>query len=110
MVTTENLLSQMREQVLKLYSAEIQLAFEKEVDESKQRDFVNYRESYQNNLHQLEKQDLGQVLAKMQTLEAELSQAIASLNGALQTMNNTVNTLRNIRLVSTIIGRVIKMM
>ncbi|AKG20079.1 hypothetical protein IJ00_01040 [Calothrix sp. 336/3] len=100
----------MREQVLKLYSAEIQLAFEKEVDESKQRDFVNYRESYQNNLHQLEKQDLGQVLAKMQTLEAELSQAIASLNGALQTMNNTVNTLRNIRLVSTIIGRVIKMM
>ncbi|MFQ4144880.1 hypothetical protein [Chlorogloeopsis sp. ULAP02] len=107
MLTDKNLLRKMREQVLKLYSAEVQLAFEKEQDESKKKAFLNQRQYYDNYLHELEKHNLESLLARMKPLEIELSRAITSLDNALKRVNNTVNIISNIQMISSIIARII---
>lgn len=107
MLATNNILTQMREQVSKLYSANVQLAFEKEPDELKKKAFINQREHYKNSLHELEKQDLKSVLAQMKPLEAEFKQAITSLDNALQSVKNTVNIISNIQSVTSIVARII---
>ncbi|NJM22551.1 MAG: hypothetical protein HC836_10925 [Richelia sp. RM2_1_2] len=104
MRTTNNLLSQMREQVLKLN--ELQLAFEEEQDQSKKQAFVKHRDNYRKAVYELGKQDLASVLIKMKPLEIELNQAMKSLDNAIQSVNNTVNIISNIQSVSSIIARI----
>lgn len=76
MLTTDNLLTQMRTKVLELYSPALQFKFEAETDELKKKEFIKYRESCRHYLHELELQDLQEVLAEMKPLEAELNLAI----------------------------------
>ncbi|WP_052330815.1 hypothetical protein [Rivularia sp. PCC 7116] len=105
MFTTDNLLSQIRTKVLELYSPAIQFAFEAETDKVKKKEFIEYRESCRQYLYELELQDLQEVLAKMQLLEAELYLAIQSLDNAIEDVNNTVGIIESIRRFSGIIAR-----
>ncbi|MGF1675325.1 MAG: hypothetical protein ACFCUV_16820 [Rivularia sp. (in: cyanobacteria)] len=105
MRTTNNLLSQMREQILKLN--ELQLVFEQEPDQSKRQAFVKQRDYYRKAVYQLEMQDFRIVLAKMKPLEVELNQAMKSLDNAIQSVNNTVNIISGIQSVSSIVARIV---
>ncbi len=107
MKTTNNMLSQMREQVSKLN--QLQPVFEQEPDVLKKQAFLKQRNYYRKAVHELEKQDLENMLAKMKPLEVELHQAIKSLDNALQSVNNTVNIISGIRNVSSIVARIIPM-
>ncbi len=105
MRTTNSVLSQMREQVSKLN--ELQLLFEQEPDVFKKQAFVKQRDNYRKAVHELEKQDLANILAKMQPLEAELKQAIKSLDNSIQSVNNTVNIISSIQNLSSIVARIV---
>jgi hypothetical protein len=105
MLTTDNLLSQMRTKVLELYSPALQLVFEAETDELKKKEFIEQREACRKYLYELELQDLQKVLAKMKLLEAELNLAIQSLDNALQDVNNTVGIIGSIKRLSGIMVR-----
>ena len=105
MRTTNNLLSQMREQVSKLN--ELQLLFEQEPDVLKKQAFVKQRNYYRKAVHELEKQDVASTLAKMKPLEAELNGAIKSLDNSIQRVNNTVNIISGIQNVSSIVARIV---
>ncbi|MEA5595444.1 hypothetical protein [Rivularia sp. UHCC 0363] len=108
-MTTTNLLAQMRQQVSKLYSQEVQTKIERERDEAKRKAFVNQRKYYDDCLHKLEVQNLERISAKMKPLEPELNRAITSLNNALQSVQNTVNIISNISSVSSLIARILPM-
>ncbi|MEB3216721.1 MAG: hypothetical protein VKN72_10875 [Nostocales cyanobacterium 94392] len=105
MQPTNNLLSQMREQVSKLN--ELQLIFEQEPDVSKRQAFVKQRDYYRKAVHQLEMQDFRIVLAKMKPIEAELNGAIKSLDNSIQSVNNTVNIISGIQSVTNIVARIV---
>jgi len=105
MLTTDNLLSQMRTRVLELYSPAIQFAFEAETDEAKKQEFIEQRESCRKYLFDLELQDLQEVLAKMKPLEAELNLAIQSLDNAIEDVENTVGIIESIKRLSGIMVR-----
>lgn len=107
MTTTTSLLPKMRQQVSKLYSAEVQIKIEQERDEAKKKAFVSQRQYYDDYLHKLEVQNLESISARMKPLEAELNQAVTSLNNSLRNINNTVNVIRNIQNVSSIIARIV---
>ncbi len=105
MLTTDNLLSQMRTKVLELYSPVIQLRIETETDELKKKELIEQREYCRHYLHELELKDLQEVLEKMEPLEAELNSAIQSLDNALEDVNNTVGIIKSIRIFSSIMAR-----
>lgn len=105
MLTTDNLLSQLRARVLELYSPAIQFKFEAEIDEAKKKEFIEQREACRNYLYELELQDLQEVLAKMKPLKAELNQAIQSLDNAIEDIDNTVEIIGSIRRLSGIVAR-----
>ena len=105
MLTTDNLLSQMRTKVLELYSPVIQLRIEAETDELKKKEFIEQRESCRKYLFDLELQDLQEVLAKMKPLEAELNLAIQSLDNAIEDVENTVGIIESIKRLSGIMVR-----
>jgi len=107
MRSTNNLLTQMRQQVAKLYSPQVQLAFEKEQNKANQAAFIKHRQFFDNYLHTLERQSLITILAKTQGSKAELETAINSLNKALQNVNNTVDIVSTIEKVTRIMTRII---
>lgn len=106
MLTTDNLLNQIRKQVLKLYSPEIQLVFEAELDKTKKEEFIQEREDYRHYLYQLELQDLQTVLLRMRLLENDLNIAIQSLDNALEDVNNTVTIISSIQYITSIMARI----
>ena len=71
----------------------------KETDKSKKDEFIKHRESCRHYLHELELQDLQEVLAKMKPLETELNLAIQSLDNALKDVKNTVEIIKSIRIL-----------
>ncbi|MGB3756287.1 MAG: hypothetical protein WBA07_07925 [Rivularia sp. (in: cyanobacteria)] len=95
----------MKEQVTKLNR--LQLVFEQEPDVLKKQAFIKQRDYYRKAVHELEKQDLASILAKMQPLEAELKGAIKSLDNSIQSVNNTVNIISSIQNVSSIVARIV---
>jgi hypothetical protein len=74
MLTTSNLLSELRANVQELYSAEVQLLIEREINESNKQKFLEQRTQVRNYLHILEKQDLEKFVQQMAPLKAELEQ------------------------------------
>lgn len=102
MLMTDNLLSQMRSCVLKLEERQFEIT-----NEAEKTAFHNELDNFRNVLHELEKQDLQSVLTKLQSSEAQLNQAIISLDKELQSVNNTVNIISNIKSVTSIVARII---
>ncbi len=97
----------MRQQVSKLYSAEVQTKIEQQRDEAKKKAFVSQRKYYDDYLHKLEIQNLESISARMKPLEPALNQAIKSLDNSMQSVNNTVNIISSIQNVSSIVARII---
>jgi hypothetical protein len=65
------------------------------------------REKVSNYLHILERQDLGNIVAKMKPLEPELNQAITDLDRELQSVNNTVKIISSIRMVTRVLAKLV---
>jgi uncharacterized protein YaaN involved in tellurite resistance len=106
MLTTQNLLSSIRKNVQELYSAKVQLKIE-QLNESDKQAFANEREKLRNYLHNLEKEELENILARMKPLEAQLDKATTDLDRELQSINNVIQVISNIRMVTGLLARIV---
>jgi uncharacterized protein YaaN involved in tellurite resistance len=106
MLTTQNLLPLIRKNVRELDSAKVQLKIE-QLNESDKQAFVNEREKFRTYLHNLEKEELENILARMEPLEAQLDQAIKDLDRELQSINNVIKVISSIRMVTSLLARVV---
>ncbi len=106
MITNQST-TEIQQIVFILYSAKVEEALNNESDEAKKKAFIKKRQYFDNLLHESEIQGLKAVLAKMQSSEAELDQAIESLNKVIQIIDNTVNTISILEKVTRILTRII---
>ncbi|MEL6462350.1 MAG: hypothetical protein AAFX46_09575 [Cyanobacteria bacterium J06636_27] len=106
MITTNQSKTEIKEIVRILYSAKVEELLKNESDEMKN-DLNKIRLHFDNLLHESETQGLKAVLDKMQSSEAELKQAIKSLNQVIDSVENTVSTVGIIEKVTRILTRFI---
>lgn len=107
MLTTNQLLLELRTSVQELYSSKVQLKIEQQANESAKQEFLRQREKVRNYLKILEKQDLQKFVAQMKPLESELDQAIGDLDRELQSVNNTVKIISSINAVTRVLAKVV---
>ncbi|BDA67777.1 hypothetical protein RIVM261_071490 [Rivularia sp. IAM M-261] len=106
MLTTNQLLSELRTSVEELYSPKVQLEMERQPESVKQQ-FLKQRAQTSNYLHNLETQELKKLVEKMKPLESELKKAIQDLNRELQSINNTVKFISSINAVTRVLARLV---
>lgn len=107
MLTTSELLSEVRASVEELYSAKVQLQIEQQTNASAKQEFLKQREKVRNYLNILEKQDLQKSVAQMQPLESQLKQATKDLDRELQSVNNMVNIISSINAVTGVLAKIV---
>jgi len=105
-LTTDNTLIQMKEQLLRLYSPDIETYLKQTLDELNQQNFLRQRAYYRNLFYEFESRELEFSLTRLKPFYLEINYAMTSLNIVLQNANNAMNIIRCLENVCSLLDKI----
>ena len=105
-LTTDKTFIQMKEQLIKLYSPDIENNLQKNLDEINQQNFIRQRACYRNFFYELQSHELELSLKKLKTFSIEINRVMTNLNTILQDVNNAINIIRSLEEICSLLKKI----
>ncbi len=97
---------ELRAKEKKLYLPEVERFIKTQSNEVKQ-NFVNQRKEVGKKLHNIEMQELEEILKRLESLKPEYDKAFKDLDREIQSLNNAVKIVSSINAVTRVLAKLL---